>query len=251
MKLAGVRLVYTAHNVLPHETGKLDKYLYSLIYKSAHYIIVHSDYIKEKLLISFSVKEEKVKVIPHGNFDIYLPAKRITKSEARRKLNMNVNDKILLFFGYIREYKGLDLLLDAFQTAKDCDSELKLLIAGMPFNEELKTHYSKRIKEISADRIIQHFKFIPSDEVQNYFEASDIVILPYKNIDHSGIIHLAYSFCKPVIVTNVGDFPETVEDGKSGYIIEYNKEELSDAIHESCRRSYQTAANGGICEASE
>jgi glycosyltransferase involved in cell wall biosynthesis len=232
LRIAGVKLVYTAHNVLPHERSKTDKYIQSLVYRTADSIIVHSGYIKNKLLKNFKVNHEKVEVIPHGNFDIYLPSKRITRGEARRKLYLNNEDKVLLFFGYIREYKGLDLLLDAFDLAKQSDPDLKLVIAGMPLNNELKLRYEKRIKEIDAgDRIIYHFRFIPSENVQDYLEASDVVMLPYKDIDHSGIIHLAYSFCKPVIVSAVGDFPESVEQGKSGLILNnYTSVDLSDVI---------------------
>jgi glycosyltransferase involved in cell wall biosynthesis len=232
LRIAGVKLVYTAHNVLPHERSKTDKYIQSLVYRTADSIIVHSGYIKNKLLKNFKVNHEKVEVIPHGNFDIYLPSKRITRGEARRKLYLNNEDKVLLFFGYIREYKGLDLLLDAFDLAKQSDPDLKLVIAGMPLNNELKLRYEKRIKEIDAgDRIIYHFRFIPSENVQDYLEASDVVMLPYKDIDHSGIIHLAYSFCKPVIVSAVGDFPESVEQGKSGLILNnYTSVDLSDII---------------------
>jgi glycosyltransferase involved in cell wall biosynthesis len=245
MKLSGVRLVYTAHNVLPHETSKTDRFMYALIYKSAHHIIVHSDYIKEKLVSKFNIRPEKVHVVPHGNFDIYLPSERITKTEARGKFGLGEEDKVLLFFGYIREYKGLDLLLDAFEKSKECDPTLKLMIAGMPYNENLAKTYNKRIQDISAgDRIIPAFRFIPSEEVKYFFEAADIIILPYKDIDHSGIIHLAYSFCKPVIATNVGDFPETVENGKSGFVINYDKDELSETIVKAFEDIYKLRLMG-------
>jgi glycosyltransferase involved in cell wall biosynthesis len=232
LKLSGVKLVYTAHNILPHERSKSDRFIQSLVYKSAAAIIVHSAYIKNKLLNNFNINGTKVHVIPHGNFDIYIPENRVTKTNARKALNLKQDDKVLLFFGYIREYKGLDILLDAFDKAKDCDADLKLIIAGMPYNNELKSRYIERITAIDAgERIITHFSFIPSDEVQNYFEGCDIVMLPYKAIDHSGIIHLAYSFCRPVIVSAVGDFPETVEDGKSGLVFnEYTPEKLSEII---------------------
>jgi glycosyltransferase involved in cell wall biosynthesis len=200
MSLAGIKLVYTAHNILPHERSFIDRSIQSIVYKSAGIIIVHSKYIKNKLLRNFSVSEEKVHVIPHGNFDIYLPSDRMTKSEAREILGLANEDKVALFFGYIREYKGVDLLLDAFDMASKFDPELKLVIAGMPYNKTLMDRYEQRIREIPAgDRLITHFSFIPSDKVQDYFESCDVVLLPYKNIDHSGIIHLAYSFCNRLL----------------------------------------------------
>lgn len=232
MSLFGVKLIYTAHNVLPHEKTRRDKYLQYLVYRGADAIIVHSSFIKEKLLKSFDVDRNKIYVIPHGNFDIYIPEKRISKKEARRRLGISSEDKVLLFFGFIREYKGLDLLIESFRILKDCDSSLKLLIAGNPVDETLKVKYLKQIERIAAgERIITHFGFVPSDKIQEYFESSDVVVLPYRNIDHSGIVHLAYSFCRPVIASAVGDFPETIENGKSGYVVAGNNpDNLSEVI---------------------
>jgi glycosyltransferase involved in cell wall biosynthesis len=237
MSLAGIKLVYTAHNILPHEKSFIDRSIQSMVYKSARAIIVHSLYIKSKLLRNFKVNEEKVFIIPHGNFDIYLPPDRMTKNEARKILGLSREDKVILFFGYIREYKGVDLLLDAFGIAAKHDPDLKLVIAGMPYNETIKERYEQQIREIAAgDRILTHFGFIPSGSVQDYFESCDLVVLPYKNIDHSGIIHLAYSFCKPVVVSAVGDFPETVEHGKSGFVMkDYTPAALSAIILEAVK----------------
>ncbi len=223
MSLFGIKLVFTAHNIMPHEKNILDKFLQNLVYRSAGAIIVHSEYIKKKLLMNFRINEKKIHVIPHGNFDIYLQESGISRSEARKKLGLSQDDKVLLFFGYIREYKGLDLLLDAFANAGTSDDNLKLVIAGRPMNEALRAKYLSKIAGISANgKIVTRLDFIPSGEIQDYFEASDIVILPYKNIDHSGIVHLAYSFHKPVIVSQVGDFPETIEHGKSGFVLNEN-----------------------------
>jgi glycosyltransferase involved in cell wall biosynthesis len=232
MGLAGVKLVYTAHNILPHERSFIDRSIQSMVYKSARAIIVHSLYIKSKLLRNFKVSEEKVFIIPHGNFDIYLPSVRMTKNEARKILGLSGEDKVVLFFGYIREYKGVDLLLDAFAIAAKHDPQLKLVIAGMPYNEALKERYEQQIRGLAAgERLLTKFGFVPSANVQDYFESCDLVVLPYKNIDHSGIIHLAYSFCKPVVVSAVGDFPETVEHGKSGFVMkDYTPAALSDII---------------------
>ncbi|RPI65564.1 MAG: glycosyltransferase [Ignavibacteriales bacterium] len=232
LSLLGVKLVFTAHNIFPHEKNMFDWHLRNLVYKSASAIIVHSEYIRNKLLNNFKIDDGKVYVIPHGNFDIYLQKAKIAKTEARNKLKLLIHDKVLLFFGFLREYKGLDLLLNAFSIAKNCDEQLKLVIAGYPMNDTVKNKYLNRIGEICADgRILAHLDFIPSENIQDYFEASDVVILPYKNIDHSGIVHLAYSFHRPIIASSVGDFPETVEHEKSGYVLTENTaENLSETI---------------------
>jgi glycosyltransferase involved in cell wall biosynthesis len=223
LRLLGINLVFTAHNVLPHESSTIDHLFRFMVYRSAKIIIVHSEYVKNKLARNFKIDREKIRVIRHGNFDIYLPRESVSKVEARASLNLSEKDNVALFFGFIREYKGLDLLLDAFQIAIRHNKRLKLVIAGTPRTLELENRYRKRIAQISTDgSIVFHPGFIPSEKVATYFVASDVVILPYERIDHSGIVHLAYSFGRPLIATNVGDLEEVIEDGKSGFLLKEN-----------------------------
>jgi glycosyltransferase involved in cell wall biosynthesis len=235
LRLLGTRLVITAHNVLPHENSTIDRLLRYGIYRAAGQIIVHSEHIKSKLANDFGIDQEKVRVIPHGNFDHYVPGKPISKAEARASLNLSEADNVVLFFGYIREYKGLDLLLDAFEICAKQGKPFKLVIAGAPQTLEMENHYRRRIEQISMDDSITfHASFIPAEKVAAYFIASDVVALPYKEIDHSGIVHLAYSFARPLIATNVGDFSEVIENGKSGYLLKENNAKcLSESILEA------------------
>jgi glycosyltransferase involved in cell wall biosynthesis len=232
LRLLGAKLVFTAHNVLPHENNAIDRFLRSGIYRAAGTIIVHSEYIKNKLTNGFRVDREKVRVVPHGNFDHYVPKEPLSKAEARKSLNLSETDNVALFFGYIREYKGLNLLLDAFELCARQGQPFKLVIAGAPASTELGNQYRKRIEEMAMNDLITfHADFIPSEKVAAYLLASDVVILPYKAIDHSGIVHLAYSFGRPLIATDVGDFSEVIEDGKSGYLLKENSAEcLSETI---------------------
>jgi glycosyltransferase involved in cell wall biosynthesis len=226
LRLLGTRLVFTAHNVLPHENSAIDCVLRSGIYRAAGRIIAHSDYIKNKLAKDFGVDRAKVRVIPHGNFDHYLPIEPMSKVEARVSLNLPERENVALFFGYIREYKGLDLLLDAFEICTRKGYPFRLVIAGALQSLELGDHYRRRIDQLSTDHSITfHADFIPSERVATYFVASDVVILPYKEIDHSGLVHLAYSFGRPLIATNVGDFSEVIEDGRSGFLLKENSAE--------------------------
>lgn len=220
LKLSGVKLVYTAHNVLPHEHKYIDRILNSFVFRIMDSIIVHSEFIKNKLLDNYSVSSEKVHIIPHGNFDVYLSGNTLSKQEARTQLGIDDHDNVILFFGYIREYKGLDLALEAFDMAcLDCQ-DLKLIIAGAPHNHEIKSKYQKLIEKMSfKEQVVFKFDFIAFDDVAKYFTASDVVLLPYRKIDHSGIVHLAYSFGRAVIATQVGDFAEVVADTKSGYLV--------------------------------
>jgi glycosyltransferase involved in cell wall biosynthesis len=227
LRLLGVRTVKTAHNILPHEKKRIDYILHKIVYKYSSAIIVHSELLKTKLLTMFDrIDPAKIKVVPHGDFNFYRFESTENRETIRSSFGFGKDDKVLLFFGIIREYKGLDILLDAFGIARNSDSRLKLLIAGDPFTEKLKNFYIERIKALNNNRsIISHLEFIPAEKVSDYFTSADIVILPYKHIDHSGIIHLAYSFGKPVIATRVGDFTEVIEHGKSGFLLDSNDAE--------------------------
>lgn len=223
LRMMGLRIVYTAHNIVPHEAAKIDRWLKALVYKSAHAIVVHSNYVKAALLDAFPMPDEKVHVIPHGNFDHYLPAQLIEKTTAREALGLAPHHKVLLFFGYIREYKGLDLLLDAFVLAAAKDPDLRLVIAGAPHTDALERSSKALIEKAGlGERVIFHARFIAHEDIAQYFVAADLVMLPYKHIYHSGIVHLAYSYGRPSLATNVGDFSETIENGRSGYILEEN-----------------------------
>lgn len=221
LKWRGVKLIVTAHNVLPHENSRIDYILKSIVYKNANAIIVHSGFIKDKLIKYFSQDPKKISIIPHGNFDIYLPSFEMTVEQARSSLSLAKSDNVLLFFGYIRPYKGIDLLLKAFEIAAEKDSNLKLIIAGSEHDIN-KPLINEIYKNKFSDRILPFLTYIPNEDIVKYFNAADIVVLPYKDIDHSGIIHLAYSFGKPVLATNVGDFNEVVIDNKSGKVLKEN-----------------------------
>jgi len=244
--LFGAYLVFTAHNVLPHENSRIDYLLRLMVYKSAKVIIVHSSYIKDKLTKEFRIHRGKVKVIYHGNFDHYMPSEPMSKGEARAILGLSELDNVALFFGFIREYKGLDLLLDAFEICARMGRPFKLVIAGSPHSAELGNHYRKKIEQITGNEsIFFHAGFVPSEKIAAYFVACDVVILPYREIDHSGIVHLAYSFGRPLIATNVGDFSEVIEKGKSGYLLKKNNAEcLSKTILDAFSNSKQLKKMG-------
>lgn len=220
LRLMGIKLVYTVHDLLPHEKRGIDYFFHCVVYKASGSLVVHSDYLKDQLTVRFKIEREKIKTIPHGNFDIYLEQGVLEKDEARRSFNLTESHDVLLFFGHIRKYKGLDVLLEAFETAAESNDRLILIIAGRPFTGELASFYDNRISNSEVrERIIYHPTFIPADEIGMYFVASDIVVLPYKNIYHSGVIHLAYSFGRAVIATRVGDLAEMLEEDKTGYVV--------------------------------
>ena len=225
LKLIRIKLAHTVHDVTPLNENKLDHFFSLMVYKTADVLFVHSNSNK-KALQQLKLSEEKIKVVPHGDFDTFIPDQIITKPEARKFFGLTQEQNIILFFGAIKEYKGLDILLNSLSFASDKINNLTLLIAGMPDPIELKFEYTNIISDLPKEiNVIFHDKFIPNVDVEKYFIASDVVLLPYRRISHSGVLHLAYSFGRPVIATNVGDFEETIDEGKSGFVLASNSPE--------------------------
>jgi glycosyltransferase involved in cell wall biosynthesis len=185
--------------------------------------------------MSASVKEDMKKftttkpvtLIQHPIYDNY--GEILDKTTARRHLNLNPEGKYILFFGIIRNYKGLDILLKAMANKEIQEQNIKCIVAGEYYGEKEK--YEQLIKDLQIeDRLILHTEFIPNSEVKYYFSAADLVVQPYKSATQSGISQLAYHFEKPMVVTNVGGLPEIVENCKSGYVVNVNPDEIAKAI---------------------
>jgi glycosyltransferase involved in cell wall biosynthesis len=179
--------------------------------------------------------EEKIKVMPHGDFDNYIPERTISKFEARKIFDLSQEQNVVLFFGAIKDYKGLDILSNSLPLASLKINNLAVIIAGEAGDAETKKIVLK-CKEIISKlpkevKVVFHDEFIPVTEVAKYFIASDVVVLPYRRVTHSGIPHLAYTFGRPIIASNVGDFEEVIEEGKSGFVLYSNTHEnLSEKI---------------------
>ena len=160
----------------------------------------------------------------------------ISRTEARRHLNLPENEKLLLFFGFIRKYKGLDLLLEAMArlTGNEDEKKIRLLVAGEFYEDE--KGYQRRIEELGiGGRLILRTDFIPDSEVRYFLCAADAVVQPYRNATQSGVTPLAYHFERPMIVTNVGGLPALVPHEKVGLVVPPTPEGLADGI----RRFYQ------------
>lgn len=235
LKLIGIKLAHTVHDVIPLNRNKLDHFFSLLVYKKADILFVHSNSNKNDLAKQVNLDEERIEVVPHGDFDTFIPDQIVTKSKARKFFGLSEAQNVLLFFGAIKEYKGLDILLNSLFITSNKIENLAVIIAGMTGDAESreivlksKDTISKLPKEIT---FIFHDRFIQDAEVAKYFIACDIVVLPYRRISHSGVLHVAYSFGRPVIATSVGDFKEAIEDGKSGFVLSSNSpENLSEKI---------------------
>ena len=213
-KLRGKKIIITVHNVLPHENNGLNKFLNGVVLAFGDAFVVHNVKNKTSLSEIYSIKQEKINVIPHGILET-TSIQNIFKEDAREYLKIPQNKKVILHFGNIRDYKGLDILLKSLKIIKEEISEILLIGAGKPWTDWGK--YEDIIhKNNLEDYVIKKLEFIPPSDVEYYFSASDVVVLPYKYFDsQSGVGALALPFKKPLIVTNVGGLPDFVRDEKA------------------------------------
>ena len=212
-------------NVIPHEKRTGDKILTSYFTNSIDGAIVMSKTVMDDL----KVFREKipVKLSPHPLFDNY--GAPVERSLALAALNLSPDESYLLFFGFIRAYKGLDLLIEAFSDKRLRNRKLKLIIAGEFYEDDIP--YKDLIRKHNLENDIIFFDhFIKDNEVHLFFSAADLVVQPYKTATQSGVTQIAFYFEKPMLVTNVGGLKEIVPDGKCGYVVEPKPEFISEAI---------------------
>ena len=218
------RIVCIADNINPHEKRPGDKAFTSYFIKPIDAFITMSEKVMKDLKVMTNKPAHQVVHPLYDNFGEALP-----KDEARKYLTLETSDKIILFFGFIRNYKGLDLLLQAMALPQIKETEIKLLVAG-EFYEDRKI-YDDLINENNLQhQLILKTDFIQDSEVKYYLSAADFVIQPYRKATQSGVTPLAYHFEKPMLVTNVGGLPDLVPEGKVGLICEPNPNAIADAI---------------------
>jgi len=213
-----------ADNVIPHEKRVGDKVLTKYFLSSIHRFVTMSEKVNEDLK-TFTQKHSINIVHPiYDNFgDI------VSKEEARKHLGLPVNEKIILFFGFIRKYKGLDLLLEAMNDSRIKEANIKLLIAGEFYDN--KEEYETIISKYNlANSLYLRTQFIDNSEVKFYLGAADFVIQPYKHATQSGVTPLAYHFEKPMLVTNVGGLANLVPHLKVGVVTEPNAHAIASGI---------------------
>ncbi len=215
-------VIVTAHNILPHDEPEqralFMKTAFRVIYRSASGIIVHSEYAKERLKEFAGASGMRIAVIPHGNY-LFFKTRPIPQAQARQRLGIAARAPVLLYFGALRHYKGIEDVLDIFSSVLPRHPDAVLLLAGKSMYGA-PGYFKACIEERGlAGRVVFHDNYIKFDEIQNYYYACDAVVLPYRHIDTSGAIQLAYAFGKPVVVSRTGSMPETVEDGVNGMLV--------------------------------
>ena len=235
------KVVCIADNIIPHEKRPGDKPFTQYFVKPVDAFITMSEKVLKDLPLFAANKPAKF--VPHPLYDNF--GEKISKLEAREYLGIGNDEKILLFFGFIRKYKGLDILLDAMKILKSLNNSplvsghtIKLLIAG-EFYEDRKA-YDEQIQKLAIkDSLISKTDFIPDSEVKYYLCAADVVVQPYRSATQSGVTPLAYHFEKPMIVTNVGGLPSLVPDDKVGLIAEPDAASIAAKIIEYFQKGEQ------------
>ncbi len=220
------RIITIADNILPHEKRPGDAAFTRYFIKPVNGFVTMSKEVSADLK---GLTGKPAILLHHPLYDNY--GEGIPRREALQKLGLPPEHKYALFFGFIRKYKGLDLLLEAMADKRLAVAAIHLIIAGEYYGD--KDFYESIIAKYGiADRVHPFTEFIPNDEVRRYFSAADCVVLPYRSATQSGITQVAYHFQRGMVATNVGGLPEAVKDGETGFICEPTPESIADALLE-------------------
>jgi len=237
------KIITILDNVIPHEHRIGDKLFTKYFLKPNDAFISMSKSVETDLATFNSSKPRDFN--PHPLFDNFGAA--ISKLDAKKELNLDENYHYILFFGIIRDYKGLDLLLDAFSKMDYKSKNIKLLVAGEYYSNEEK--YQAQIKSLGLeDDVIVINQFIKDSEVGRYFCAADIIAQPYKNATQSGVTQIAYHFETPILVTNAGGLPEMVPHNKVGYVVEKNPQAITNALNDFYDNSRESEFKNNLKE---
>lgn len=236
----GIKVLAITDNVIPHEKFPAKKQLASYFIKGCDGFITMSRAVMKDLEMFTQTPHRKFLLHPlYTSF-----GEKLDKTAARRALGLPEDDNIVLFFGLIRAYKGLDILIEAFSELKS-QSSIKLLIAG-EFYKDIQPYLDQIENYGIKDRVLLHGKFIPNEEVKLYFSAADLVALPYKSATQSGVTQVSFQFEVPTLVTNVGGLGEIIPDKVAGYVVEPDGKSIAEAISDYFANKRMTAFTEGM-----
>jgi D-inositol-3-phosphate glycosyltransferase len=216
-RLSGLRVVTTAHDVEAFAQGLSRPMFVRLAYQWAHRVIAHSQVAKRELIDRLSVPQAKIDVIPHGNYLARVPA-GLTRAAARQHFGFSPEQKLLVFFGQIKDVKGLDVLLNAFALARQSDERLHLLIGGRVWKTDFSKYAQIIEKHALAPHCTLHIRYIPDDEAPYFYRCADLVVLPYLRIYQSGVVLEAMSYGSPVLVSDIPGMLEVIDDERTGFV---------------------------------
>ncbi len=251
-KLYGHRTAVTVHDVESFSSGSSAS-MARRIFDAADLLIVHNRASMEALLAIVPSAGEKSAIVPHGNYIDY--ARAVPKESALKRLGIEGQGPFILFFGQIKKVKGLDILISALPDVAAKFPGMKLIIAGKVWKDDMAEYFSAIDKAGLADRAINHIRYIPDELVPYYYSAADVVALPYRKIYQSGVLLMAMSYGKPVVVSDLPGMTEIVRDGVNGFVFRSGSAEglstsLSAALSDTDRLAriakagYKTAADG-------
>ena len=221
-RLRGKRIALTLHNVnraaRDGTDNALNRFTLKVQYRLSHHLFVHTSLMQQELETEYGVSAHKITVIPFPINDT-VPDTALTAAEAKRRLGFTASAKVVLFFGNIAPYKGLQYLIDAMalviRSAPDC----RLVVAGRP---KPSAHWADLRSRVSAlgleSHVVEHITYIPDEDTEVYFKAADVLVLPYVQVFQSGVLFLAYNFGLPVIVTDTGSLKDYVFDSVTGLV---------------------------------
>ncbi|MCG2716258.1 MAG: glycosyltransferase [Candidatus Marinimicrobia bacterium] len=211
---SNTKILFICHNVVEHESGLLKKLLSKMVLAKGDFFIVHSNEEKERL--KELIGDRNIRETFHPTYEEF-NSEEITKQKAKENIGID-DERVILFFGFVREYKGLKYLLEAMPNVLK-SVKVKLLIAGEFWDD--KQNYIDLISKLDINANVKIIdEYIPNEEIPSYFYASDIVILPYTSVTGSGLVQLAYGFNKPVVVSNIGALSQIVIDKKTGFLVD-------------------------------
>jgi D-inositol-3-phosphate glycosyltransferase len=221
------KIICIADNIIPHEKRAGDNLLTRYFLSRVDGVVAQSKSVFNDVF-KFTDKLP-VKLCPHPMFDNF--GEIIERNKALELLNLSTAPRYILFFGFIRDYKGLDLLLEAITDQRINSLDIKLIVAG-EFYSDAKPYLDLIEKFKLKDKVILKTDFIADNEVNKYFSSADIVAQPYKNATQSGVTQIGYHFNKPMLVTNVGGLPEIIPHNVIGYVVEPDSKSIADAIYD-------------------
>jgi D-inositol-3-phosphate glycosyltransferase len=238
------RILGLIDNIIPHEKRFGDRPLAQYFVNACDAFVVMSQSVKKEMK---TFTRKPCTYIPHPIYDNY--GEKVSHTEGVSFLKLPDNRRYILFFGFIRRYKGLDLLLEAFSLFKKQKEaeDVQLIIAGEFYDDAV--HYHNLIDNLNLTKdVIVHSDFIPSEDVRYYFAAADIVVQPYRSATQSGISQIAYHFEKPMIVSNVGGLSEIVPHGVAGYVVEPTPQDIADALTDFFKNNKLEILTKGVIE---
>lgn len=238
---SGIRTVAVLHNMIPHEHKPGDRILARYFTRSVDGFTALSESVLADISLFDKIKPRQF--CRHPLYDSF--GEHATRDESLQFLKLDPNFRYMLFFGLIRDYKGLDLLLRAYADSRFRKMDVRLIVAGEFYGSSDK--YFELEKQLGLEGlVIWKSDFVPNGEVRYYFGAADLVVQPYRSATQSGISQIAYHFEKPMLVTNVGGLPEIVPNGKAGLVVNPDPAEIADGMADFFENSRQQQFTEGI-----